>query len=92
MRAVLSGEKGAKRDMVLLNAGAALGKIKGRAALEALLRLIGDEHPQVREVITSYVAQFRSPRVMPALKARLKDDNAKVRKMAKSWIDNLEEN
>jgi HEAT repeat protein len=67
-----------------------LGKIRGRGALDAVLRLTEDKHPMVRYICTSYLGYFKSPKVIPALKARLKDEDKKVRKSAKEWIDHLE--
>lgn len=76
--------------MVRLNAAIGLGKLRGHAAFETLMKLLNDEHPRVREVSTSYLGQFKSPRVIPALKEQLNDDDESVQKMAKDWLVHLE--
>jgi HEAT repeat protein len=54
-----------------------------------LLRLLDDEHWQVRRVATSYIGRFTYPRVLPALKRMFDDEDKRVREVARSWHDYL---
>mgnify|MGYP003424959210 CR=1 FL=1 len=60
----------------------ALGQIRDRAAVEALVIAIKDPSPDVREQVAFALGQLRDPRAIDALTTALKDANADVRQKA----------
>ena len=60
----------------------ALGQIRDRAAVEALVIALKDSVSDVREQVAFALGQIRDPRAIDGLTAALKDSSADVRQQA----------
>jgi hypothetical protein len=74
---------------VRLQAALALGKLKDKRAVPALIRALGDRHPLVRGMVAVSLGTVGDSRAALPLKDRLIDADPLVRKRAKEALDLL---